>query len=78
MPHALPAESTFAIDLDLPFKLAKQQLMERFEREYLVVQLEANAMNVSATSRAIGVSRKHLRELMDKHGMAFERRLTLR
>lgn len=78
MYQAPTAEPTFVAQMDLPFKQAKQRLLDRFERTYLVAQLEAHHMNVSATSRSIGMSRKHLRELMEKHGLALERRLTER
>jgi len=60
---------------DVPFKLAKRALLERFEREYLVARLRRHQMNVSATSRAMQVSRKHVRKMMEKHGLVLERRL---
>jgi len=63
------------IRTDVPFKEAKREVVEPFERAYLVELLEAHGMNLSACSRTSGLSRKHLRELMRKYGLITERRL---
>jgi DNA-binding NtrC family response regulator len=61
---------------DLPFKVAKRELVEPFERTYVVELLGRYGLNLSAASRASGLSRKHLRHLMRKYGLATERVLS--
>jgi DNA-binding NtrC family response regulator len=58
------------IRTDLPFKEAKGQLVERFEREYIVDLMKRHKMNLSAAAREAQIDRKHLRELMRKYGLA--------
>ena len=57
------------IRTDLPFKEAKGQLVETFEREYLVDLMRRHRMNLSAASREAQIDRKHLRELIRKYGL---------
>jgi DNA-binding NtrC family response regulator len=57
------------IPFDLPFKEAKGQVVDDFERAYLEHLLTRHAGNLSAASRAADVDRKHLRELLRKHGL---------
>jgi DNA-binding NtrC family response regulator len=54
---------------DLPFKEAKGQLVEQFEREYIEDLMRRHKMNLSAASREAQIDRKHLRELMRKYGL---------
>jgi DNA-binding NtrC family response regulator len=58
-----------AIDVDLPFKEAKARVVEGFEREYIQALLKRYNGNLSAASRAAEIDRKHLRELLRKHGL---------
>jgi DNA-binding NtrC family response regulator len=66
-------ESTAApgttIRTDLPFKEAKHQLVEAFEREYVEDLMRRHAMNLSAAAREAQLDRKHLRELMRKYAL---------
>jgi len=64
------------IRTDIPFKDAKRELVEPFEREYVAALLTRFHSNLSAASRASGLSRKHLRHLMRKYGIGTERVLT--
>ncbi|OVE81679.1 hypothetical protein BVY03_03105 [bacterium K02(2017)] len=57
------------IELDKPFKEAKQAVVESFEREYLQELLERNKGNVSKASREAKIDRKHLRNLLIKYGI---------
>ena len=57
------------IDLDIPFKLAKEQLVESFERDYLTAALEAGDWNVTQVAQGIGIHRKSLEYLMKKHNL---------
>jgi DNA-binding NtrC family response regulator len=57
------------LPLDLPFKEAKSRVVDDFERAYLEHLLTRHAGNLSAAARAAEVDRKHLRELLRKHGL---------
>jgi DNA-binding NtrC family response regulator len=58
-----------AVNVDLPFKAAKAQIIDNFEREYIRALLKRHDGNLSAAARAAEVDRKHLRELLRKHGL---------
>jgi DNA-binding NtrC family response regulator len=58
-----------AMNVDLPFKEAKAQVVDSFEREYIRTLLKRHQGNLSAAARAAEVDRKHLRELLRKHGL---------
>jgi DNA-binding NtrC family response regulator len=55
--------------LDLPFKDAKERLIEGFERDYLRGLLERCEGNISRASREAGIDRVYLRKLLRKHGL---------
>lgn len=55
------------VDTSLPFKEAKQKIVEDFEKEYLEELLKKNKGNVSKTSREAKIDRKHLRHLLVKY-----------
>jgi DNA-binding NtrC family response regulator len=57
------------VNIDLPFKEAKAQLIDAFEREYIRAQLKRHDGNLSAAARSAEVDRKHFRELLRKHGL---------
>ena len=57
------------VQYDLPFKHAKALMVDAFEREYLAHLLQSHKGNLSAASRAADLDRKHLRELLRKHGL---------
>lgn len=58
---------SIGIRKDLPFKEAKGQLVELFEREYIVDLMKRHKMNLSAAAREAQIDRKHLRELIRKY-----------
>jgi DNA-binding NtrC family response regulator len=58
-----------SVRTDLPFKVAKGELVERFEKEYLADLVAKYKGNLSRASREAGLDRKHLRELLRKHGL---------
>ncbi len=66
-----------SVRLDRPFHELKEYLVAEFERAYLTRCLEDSAMNISMASRTSGLSRKHIRTLMSKYGMAMARTLTI-
>ncbi len=57
------------IRIGLPFKEAKGQLVEQFEREYIIDLMKRHKMNLSAAAREAQIDRKHLRELLRKYGL---------
>jgi len=55
--------------LAMPFKVAKSQLIERFEREYLAAVLTQNNGNITAAATAAQLDRVHFLRLLDRHGL---------
>ncbi len=55
------------IKKELPYKVARRHLIERFEYTYLRLLLERHCGNVSAASRESNLSRKHIRTLMERY-----------
>ncbi len=55
------------IDLGVPFKPAKQQLIDAFEREYLGAMLKATRNNISEAARRAQIDRMHLYKLITQH-----------
>lgn len=60
------------VDLDLPFKEAKAELVDRFERLYWERQLALHDNNISAAGRATGVHRKTVEYIVRKLGLRSE------
>ena len=54
---------------DIPFKTAKQKVVEVFERDYLLDLLRRNGYNLSKAAREAGIDRKHIRNLLKKYGI---------
>jgi len=55
------------VELDLPFKEAKERLIEGFERDYLKNLLERCEGNISRASREADIDRVYLKKLLRKH-----------
>ncbi len=67
-------EDTFAsIDLDVPFKVAKQQLVDEFDRRYLEALLDAHDGNISAAARAAGIERMSIYKMIRRLGLDKDR-----
>jgi DNA-binding NtrC family response regulator len=66
-PPTPPAE-----DLDLSFRAARQRALGTFERLYLLAQLRRYRGSIKDTARHAGITAKHVRALMKRHG--FDRR----
>ena len=64
MPTALSSVSA-----SLPFKDAKERLLESFEREYLIELLRKNNRNISQAAREAKIDRKSISRLLKKHGI---------
>ena len=65
----IQAPLSIGFRMGLPFKEAKGQLVEQFEREYIVDLMKRHRMNLSAAAREAQIDRKHLRELLRKYGL---------
>jgi transcriptional regulator with GAF, ATPase, and Fis domain len=69
MEHEEEGTERLIIDKDLPFKEAKQKVLEAFEKDYLQDLLDRNNNNLSAAAREAGIDRKHVRNLLKKYGI---------
>ena len=58
------------VDLDVAFKSAKQLIVDAWEVRYLGALMAEHNGNISAASRASGLTRYHLRELLKKHQLS--------
>jgi DNA-binding NtrC family response regulator len=65
-PAAGPANG---IDLSVPFRIAKDAVIDSFERSYLSQLLEAAGGNMSKAARMAGMDRMYLHRLVQKHGL---------
>ncbi|MFO0687000.1 MAG: sigma 54-interacting transcriptional regulator [Sandaracinus sp.] len=61
------------IDLDVPFRVAKQRMIDAFERRYLVALFDAHDGNVSAAARAAGLDRMSVYKAMARLGLGARR-----
>jgi transcriptional regulator with GAF, ATPase, and Fis domain len=64
-----PPKAPRAIDVDLPFKEAKDQVIADFERAYLAELLRWAGGNVSKAARKAQLDRMHLHRLFQRHGL---------
>ncbi|HJL15805.1 MAG TPA: FHA domain-containing protein [Sandaracinaceae bacterium LLY-WYZ-13_1] len=55
--------------VQLPFKEAKERLLDAFERRYVASLLDRHDHNVSRAAAEAGVDRNHLAKLARKHGL---------
>ncbi len=67
-PAATPAAGAPA-DLEVPFRLAKEQLVDGFEHAYLSALVAWAQGNISRAARKAGLDRMYLYRLMQKHGL---------
>ena len=61
------------IDPSMPFKTAKQQFIDEFDRRYLEAILAANEGNISAAARAAGIDRMTIYKMLRRLNMEQER-----
>ncbi|MBL9040361.1 MAG: sigma 54-dependent Fis family transcriptional regulator [Myxococcales bacterium] len=62
-----PEDCPIAVDLAVPFKTAKQKLVDAFEKEYLQAMLKATRGNISEAARRAQIDRMHLYKLITQH-----------
>ncbi|MBI2895567.1 MAG: sigma 54-dependent Fis family transcriptional regulator [Deltaproteobacteria bacterium] len=67
-PATSPAEPSvgLSIDVDVPFKLAKQQFVDEFDRRFMTALLERHDWNIAAAARATGVDRVSIYKLLER------------
>jgi transcriptional regulator with GAF, ATPase, and Fis domain len=69
-PVLLPAGTAEQyVEQGLPFKEAKQRVLDAFEAAYLKALLDKYGGNVTRSANAAGLTRYHLRELAKRHGI---------
>ena len=68
-PGAGAPASGEVVDTSLPFKDAKERWNDQFERRYVAMVFADNANNVTRAAEHAGLSRRHFRELLYKHGI---------
>jgi DNA-binding NtrC family response regulator len=68
-PNAAAPQLTEVVDTALPFKEAKERWNDHFERRYVAMVFTTNASNVTRAAEHAGLSRRHFRELLYKHGI---------
>jgi DNA-binding NtrC family response regulator len=59
--------------LDLPFKEAKAQLVEAFERDYLTALLARHHGNISRAAAEAGIDRNYIHRLVKKYNLEVDR-----
>jgi DNA-binding NtrC family response regulator len=59
--------------LELPFKEAKAQLVEAFERDYLRALLARHHGNISRAASEAGIDRNYIHRLVKKYGLEVDR-----
>jgi len=64
-----PPPGSRPIDLAVPFKIAKEQLIDDFERAYLQALLAWATGNMSKAARHAGIDRMYLHRLVQRHGL---------
>ncbi|MEM9191022.1 MAG: sigma 54-interacting transcriptional regulator [Myxococcota bacterium] len=57
------------VDDEVPFKEAKQAIVDAFEAAYLKALLDKHGGNVTRSAQAAGLTRYHLRELAKRYGI---------
>ncbi len=65
----VPGDATHFVEEGIPFKEAKQQVLDAFEAAYLRALLEQHKGNITRSAQAAGLTRYHLRELAKRHGL---------
>jgi DNA-binding NtrC family response regulator len=68
-PGAAAPQLSEVVDTALPFKEAKERWNDHFERRYVAMVFTSNASNVTRAAEHAGLSRRHFRELLYKHGI---------
>jgi DNA-binding NtrC family response regulator len=70
-PQAPPSSDSIhvKIDVDVPFKQAKQRMVADFERRYLADLMDKYDGNVSRAARAAGLDRMTVHKMLTRRGL---------
>ena len=68
-PSAAAPQHAEVVDTSLPFKEAKERWNDHFERRYVSLVFATANQNVTRAAEHAGLSRRHFRELLYKHGI---------
>ena len=55
------------VDVNVPYKIAKEALVDRFERSYVRAVIDACGGNLTKAARMAGIDRMYLHRLVQKH-----------
>jgi transcriptional regulator with PAS, ATPase and Fis domain len=69
-----PAANASPIDLGVPFREAKQRVVDDFDRRYITALLSKHQGNVSAAARAAGLDRMSIYKAIQRLGLADDTR----
>jgi DNA-binding NtrC family response regulator len=64
------AQMTVPVDVSIPFKNAKQDVISEFERRYISRLLAQHDGNISAAARAAGIDRMSIHKMLHRLGLA--------
>jgi DNA-binding NtrC family response regulator len=64
------ASMTVPVDVGIPFKHAKQNVISEFERRYISRLLAQHDGNISAAARAAGIDRMSIHKMLHRLGLA--------
>jgi DNA-binding NtrC family response regulator len=64
------AQMAVPVDIQTPFKIAKQNVISEFERRYISKLLEHHDGNISAAARAAGIDRMSIHKMLHRLGLA--------
>jgi len=60
--------SSTGVDVSIPYKVAKEALIDGFERAYVRAVIDACGGNMTKAARMAGIDRMYLHRLVQKHG----------
>jgi transcriptional regulator with GAF, ATPase, and Fis domain len=69
---AVPTSAIQQVPSGMPFKDAKQKVVDQFEIAYLSSLLERHRGNITRSAQEAGLTRYHLRELLKRHGIVYQ------
>jgi DNA-binding NtrC family response regulator len=61
-------EVSASVDVSVPYKVAKEALIDGFERAYVRAVIAACNGNMTKAARMAGIDRMYLHRLVQKHG----------
>jgi len=64
------AQMTVPVDVTIPFKMAKQNVISEFERRYISRLLAQHDGNISVVARAAGIDRMSIHKMLHRLGLA--------